>query len=487
MFKSLRSRVVISYFLVVILSLILASLFFVVFLSRYSREKDRSNLERQVEAVAGDIRRVTDRFSSLLESPGMEGGPQDLQGGLETLTYLRLIKGTLDAQSKVMDTKLFITDTKGNVLVESSGGVPLGSRKVDIEYDSEKEEVVVETTLFMPTGKESLMVISPTSLEYDTSGYLVGVKPVEELGSIASLGWYVTIAGAIALLISMLVGIYLSWAVIHPVKEVTDATRKMAAGDYSQEVEVKGSEETAELARDFNEMAKRVRMTHELLENFVGDVSHELRTPLTSIEGFSQALLDGLYDNEEERKHYLEIINNESKRLFRIINDLLLLSRIDAGEFHLEKENVDLVALLRKVEETFKPKAEEKGIDLELKLPGKAVEVSTDPDRLQQILTNLMDNSVKYTPEGGSIIISARVEVGTASIAVSDNGEGIDAEALPKVFDRFYRIEKSRATKHGGAGLGLSICSELAVTLGGSIEAESEIGRGTTFTIKLPY
>lgn len=486
MFKSLRSRVVISYFLVVILSLVLASVFFVVFLSGYSKEKDRSNLERQVEALSGDITRLTERFNSLMDSPDLKDN-QNPERRLDALAYVRLIKGTLDSQSQVMNTKLFITDTRGNVLVESAGGVPLGSRKIDIEYDSEKGEVVAETMVFMPTGKESLMVISPTSLEYDTSGYLVGVKPVQELGSIASLGWYVTAAGAIALLISMVFGIYLSWAVIHPVKEITNATRKMAEGDYSQEVDVKGPEETAELARDFNEMAKRVRVTHELLENFVGDVSHELRTPLTSIEGFSQALLDGMYENEEERRHYLEIINNESKRLFRIINDLLLLSRIDAGELHLEKEQFDMAGLLRKVEGGFRLKAEEKGINLELNLPKKQVELSTDPVRLEQILTNVMDNALKYSPYGSTVVISAAVEVGTATIAIKDNGEGINPEALPKIFDRFYRIEKSRATKHGGAGLGLSICRELIETIGGSIEVESKVGEGSTFTIKLPY
>ncbi|MBN2169353.1 MAG: HAMP domain-containing histidine kinase [Actinobacteria bacterium] len=485
MFKTLWSRIIVSYFLVVIICLVLASMFFVVFLSGYSKDKDRVNLERQVGAIAQDIERVTDRFNAIVTGPGIEMN-RDYQDGTQAIAYLRLIKGILDSQSSVTETKLFIVDSDGNVLVESSRGPPLGTRKVEIEHDPNEEDVVVKTLVFMPTNKESLLVIAPTKLEYNIDGYLVGVKPVEELGSIASLLWYVIIAGSIALGISMLAGIYLSWAVSRPVKEVAGATRKMAEGDYSQEVEVKGPEETAELARDFNQMARRVRTSHEMLRNFVGDVSHELRTPLTSIEGFSQALLDGICDNEEKQKHYLNIINQESKRMYRVINDLLLLSSIDAGELVVEKEQVDVAELMRKMESIFKPKVDAKDIELNVDQPTVPLEIRTDRDRLELILTNLMDNAVKFTRNGGTVSLESGFEEDRVRIQVIDNGEGIDAEVLPNLFDRFYRVEKSRAKKHGGSGLGLSICKELAETLGGSITVNSAVGQGTTFTVELP-
>ncbi|MBN1289419.1 MAG: HAMP domain-containing histidine kinase [Actinobacteria bacterium] len=485
MFRTLWSRVIVSYFLVVIICLVLASLFFVVFLSGYSKDKDRNNLERQVGAIAQDIERVTDRFSAIIAVPDYDMN-RNYQEGVQAIAYLRLIKGILDSQSSVTETKLFITDLDGNVLVESSRGPPLGTRKVEIEHDPDEEDVVVKTLVFMPTNKESLLVTAPTRLEYDVEGYLVGVKPVEELGSIASLLWYVIIAGSIALGVSMLAGVYLSWAVSRPVKEIASATRKMAGGDYSQEVEVKGPEETAELAGDFNLMARRVRTSHEMLKNFVGDVSHELRTPLTSIEGFSQALLDGIYDSEEKQKHYLGIINQESKRMYRVINDLLLLSSIDAGELIVEKEQVDVAELLSKMESTFKPKADVKHIELNVDLPSAPIEIRTDRDRLELIVTNLMDNAVKFTPEGGTVSLAAGFEEDGVQIRVSDNGEGIDPELLPSLFDRFYRVEKSRAKKHGGSGLGLSICKELAETLGGTIMVKSAVGQGTAFTVELP-
>jgi len=284
----------------------------------------------------------------------------------------------------------------------------------------------------------------------------------------------------------MLLALYLSLAISRPVRAVTEAARRMAEGDYGQEVEVRGSDETAELARDFNMMAGRVRTAYELQRDFVGNVSHELRTPLTSIEGFSQALLDGVSTGVEEQRRSLEIINEESKRLNRLLRDLLLLSRIDAGELTPEKRPVDLADLMRKLESMYNSRAEEEGKAFRVDAPALALSIYTDPDRLESVLTNLLDNAIKYTGEGGTVALSAHVEGGYARLAVSDTGQGIPPDELPRIFERFYRVEPSRAQKHGGTGLGLSICKELVRTLGGTIEVQSLAGHGTTFTLTLP-
>jgi two-component system sensor histidine kinase ResE len=234
-------------------------------------------------------------------------------------------------------------------------------------------------------------------------------------------------------------------------------------------------------------MAERVRTAYELQRNFVGDVSHELRTPLTSIEGFTQALLDGVTSSPEEQRRSLEIINQESKRLVRVLRDLLLLSQIDAGEIHPDIRQADLVDVMRKLESIYAARAEETGTGLRVEPPRRALTLFTDPDRLERVLTNLLDNAFKYAAAtGGTVVLSAAVQADSVEISVSDNGPGIPPEVLPHIFDRFYRVEKSRAQKHGGSGLGLSICKELVWTLGGTIKVSSQPGRGTTFSLTLP-
>jgi signal transduction histidine kinase len=228
-----------------------------------------------------------------------------------------------------------------------------------------------------------------------------------------------------------------------------------------------------------------VRTAYDLQRNFVGNVSHELRTPLTSIEGFSQALLDGVSTSPEERKRSLEIINHESKRLVRVLRDLLLLSQIDAGEVKPEKKKVDLVDFMRNLANLYTTRAQDAGVVLNVDLPG-SLEVNTDPDRLERVMTNLLENAIKYTGAGGSVKLRAQAPDDSVRIDISDTGPGIPEDQLERIFDRFHRVEQSRAQKHGGSGLGLSISKELVETLGGTIEVASTVGQGSTFTVVLP-
>jgi signal transduction histidine kinase len=189
---------------------------------------------------------------------------------------------------------------------------------------------------------------------------------------------------------------------------------------------------------------------------------------------------------EDEKRRSLEIISQESKRLVRVLNDLLLLSQMDAGELHPEKKPVDVVDLMRKMESLYHGRAGEGGVNLVLGALPSAVTLYTDPDRLELVLTNLMDNAMDYTNPGGAITLSCVVDLGAVNISIADAGQGIEPEFLPRIFERFYRAGKPRSTGRGGAGLGLSICKELVETLGGRIRVESLPGKGTTFTVTLP-
>jgi signal transduction histidine kinase len=471
MFKTLRGRIVATYFLVVIISLVLASAVFIFFLSRYIRNRDREDLRRQVGVVAQDIAAVN------------QAQAQARAEGAAT----RVISNLLNTEARVLEAKLALVTPQGKVVSESSNRPTLGKLNVELPAGIFGQNSKVTRRFFRKLGRDYLFATAPTKLAESAQGYLLAIQPVEQLRAVAgSLVLNVVLAGLIALALSMLLALYLSSAISRPVRAVTEAARSMAAGDYGQEVSVRGSDETAELARDFNMMAERVRTSYELQRNFVGDVSHELRTPLTSIEGFSQALLDGVSTSAEEQMRSLEIINQESKRLNRLLRDLLLLSRIDAGELRPNNRPVDMVDLIRKLESLYAVRAEAEGITLKVAPPVQGLNMSTDPDRLERVLTNLLDNAMKYAGAGGTVALSAQVLPGSVQFSVADTGPGIPPEQLPRIFDRFYRVEQSRAKKHGGSGLGLSISKELVETLGGTIKVQSRVGHGTTFTLTLP-
>lgn len=482
MFKTLRGRIIASYFLVVLVSLLLATLVSVFFLSRYVHDKERDDLLRQVGAIADDINGISGELPRSPSPPSSE--PQQ---GSEPAEAKRVIMRILNSEAEVLEVKFILLAPDRTVIAESKAGPTFGEEilKLPPGILSGKGPRITEK-FFEELAGNYVFATAPTRVDREAEGHLIAIKPVHELGSATStLIWYVVLAGLIALGISMLLALYLSNAISKPVKAVTRAAGRMAEGDYGQEVVVRGGDEIAELARDFNLMAERVRTAYELQRDFVGDVSHELRTPLTSIEGFSQAILDGVIQGEEKQRRSLEIINEESKRLVRVLRDLLLLSEIDAGELYPEKKDVDLVDLLRKLSSMYEVRAGQEGIELRVDTPEGVLNADTDPDRLERILTNLLDNAIKYTG-GGTVVLSATGGEGLVRISVADTGQGIEPELLPRLFERFYRVEKSRATRHGGAGLGLSICKELVETMGGTIEVHSLPGQGTTFTVTLP-
>jgi signal transduction histidine kinase len=252
-------------------------------------------------------------------------------------------------------------------------------------------------------------------------------------------------------------------------------------------VEVTGKDEISELSHYFNYMAERIQASSQLQKDFVANVSHEIRTPLTSIEGFSQALLDDMVETEEDRRRYLAIISEETGRLKRVLEQLLALSRIDAGAWVLHPAPLAVPEYIEALREKFLPQAREKGIELKAESRPGIPRIETDRDTLEQVMHNLVDNAIKFTPHGGEVIISADpLPAGGTRLQVRDNGQGIPPEEQEHVFERFARVERSRSQRYGGAGLGLAVGRELLNLLGGKITVWSQPGMGTAFTVELP-
>ncbi|MFO7662535.1 MAG: ATP-binding protein [Chloroflexota bacterium] len=294
-------------------------------------------------------------------------------------------------------------------------------------------------------------------------------------------------AGALAILLAVLLAIAITRSVAGPLDKLAAAAEGIAGGDYDQRVEPQGPNEVQRVAGSFNSMAAQVKATQAAQRDFVANVSHDLKTPLTAISGWSQALLDGAAATPEERRRATETIHTEAGRMSRMVNDLLDLARIESGQFHLSPRAVDLGQVMEDVYRASQPRAELKQIELRLNRTEVPV-VSGDPDRLVQVFTNLVDNALTYTPSGGQVEMSVRHGDSWVEGIVRDNGTGIAENELPRVFERFYRLEKSRARVEDGrgSGLGLAIVRELVAAHGGQVQVTSELGRGTAFVVRIP-
>lgn len=233
--------------------------------------------------------------------------------------------------------------------------------------------------------------------------------------------------------------------------------------------------------RDVTELRQSERLRRELTAN----VSHELRTPLTSIKGFAETLLGGAMADEETRRRFLTIIDNEADRLVKLVDDLMDLSRLESKRVALELTAVDVGALVSQTVDKLRPLAETARLDLRENSP-RGIVVSADADRLEQVVTNLIDNALKYTPAGGRISVAVHARNGEVELSVSDTGRGIPADDLPHVFERFYRSDRSRTRVSGGTGLGLAIAKHIVEAHGGHISVRSRLDEGTTFVVTLP-
>ncbi len=280
------------------------------------------------------------------------------------------------------------------------------------------------------------------------------------------------------------VSLFTARRIVGPIEDMMRASRKIAMGDYLQRVQVSGDDELAALAKAFNQMAQTLGQVEQRRMVLIGDVAHELRTPLTNIRGVMEGLVDGVLLASPET--YLRV-QAEVSRLQRLVDDLAELSRAEAGEFPLDIVEVDVVALADEVAERLRPQFDDKSVSLDVDLPDDLPRVLADPLRVTQVLLNLLGNALQYTPIGGMVTISAHRKGEALAVVVRDNGVGISADALQQVFERFYRVDKSRSRAGGGSGLGLTIARYVVEAQGSRIHAESSgVGQGSTFLFTLP-
>lgn len=297
----------------------------------------------------------------------------------------------------------------------------------------------------------------------------------------------------IGLAISAVLSLLLAKTMVTPIQSLTRAAEKVAGGDFSSKPENNAGDEIGVLTQTFNDMAGQLEKTlsdlkesEEMRREFVANVSHELRTPITSIRSYAETLTDSEGMPREMENSFLAVIVRESDRMTQIVGDLLTLSKFDAGSFEFFFEEFSFERSVRDVFSAVRLEAEGRGQDYQLELDYNMPLIRGDRARVEQALINMLSNAVKYTPDGGRVEMSAGSTGDTVWASVSDSGIGIPESDIGRVFDRFYRVDKARSRESGGTGLGLAITKEIVVRHEGTVELESELGRGTVITITLP-
>ena len=294
----------------------------------------------------------------------------------------------------------------------------------------------------------------------------------------------ILIAGAaLAVAVGLVLGAILSRGLAAPLQRLAGAARAVAGGDLGQQVRIEGSEEMVGVARAFNEMTAALSESERQRQNMVADVAHELRSPLSVLQGNLRAILDGVYPSDEAE---ISRLYDETRLLSRLVDDLRELALADAGQLRLNLRPTDVGHVVALTVENLDLAAKARQVSLHNRIADDLPPAQADPDRVAQVLRNLLINALRHTPPGGSVTITAAPAPGAVEIAVSDTGEGIAPGDLPHVFERFWRADPARSRAGGGTGLGLSVAQSLVKAQGGRIWAESAPGRGSTFRFTLP-
>lgn len=512
----IRTKLILSYAFVIAFCLLLAALVSAFLLRRYQGDFVRQRIEIIAEATAPLLHDNNDpaRF---------DAAAQVLQTADQTGSRMVILSASLrDLTAAQQRPAIVARQFEAVVQQDTAGILPVGAtvqlpRKVYEDWQQWSRSPAAQApkvgtpaplknaqlTLPAPlTGRVQLREGQPTELVMvplraekgaPTGDFRVLVV-AEPLGTgrrpfaavVGPLGW----AAGIAFLISILVALLLARSITQPLIGLTGATRALARGDYSQRVPVRGEDEVAELGGSFNQLAQELDQIRRREKDFLANISHDLKTPLTSIQGFAGALVDGTCP-PDTYPAVARIIHSEAQRMGQLVGDVLQLSRLEAGELPLTLAPLDLADLLRAGARRFAAAAQAAGVTIRIESPTERVLILLgDQGRLEQVLGNLIENALRYTPTGGRIDLvagTAEVEGKTlARLLVRDTGSGIAPADLPRIFERFYQADKARVTGSAGAGLGLAIVKELVERHGGTVRAESTLGAGTTIVILLP-
>jgi len=358
-----------------------------------------------------------------------------------------------------------LTDKNGYVIV-SNGRFAVGEKIPKEEF--ELGEVITE-------NDEVIGILLPLRESFQGNP--------RELEFIERTNLSLLYAALIGAVIALFLGIFLSRTITRPIRALTQATHAVSEGDLTQKVQVRSKDELGELGNAFNKMSAELSRSVNTRKQMTADIAHELRTPLSLILGHAEAVHDGVLPPTKEN---FEIIREEAARLDHLVEDLRTLSLADAGELSINLQTIEPGQLLQEIASLYKIQTQKKNISLKLDIASHLPTLELDPGRMTQVLTNILDNALRHTPENGQIILSAKRSNDRVEIAVQDSGSGLSSEDIERIFERFYRADSSRQREDGGSGLGLAIAKSIVQAHNGQLSAESDAGNGLRVIISLP-
>lgn len=436
---SLQFRIMLAFSLVILVTI--GAVFF--FFDHATKTKIHSfeeSVEYNLEA------RVASGLSRYYRAQGSWEGVQPLIEQLGTASERRIIL--------VDNEKIVVADSQGDLL-----GKP---------YESDSPG-----TILQPPGKRGPMAMLYISEAKSASLYIL----------YKAMGHFLILGACVAIAIALIITFFLSRRISTPICALTDTARKLGQGDFSQRVQVGDKTEVGELGLAFNSMASDLEKGERLRRNMVADVAHELRTPLSNIRGYLEAIREGVVKPDAATIRSLE---EETTLLSRLVDDLQDLSLAEAGKLKLVCQAEDVAELVNRTVAAMQAQATAKEVSLSTDLPQGLPLVNIDAHRISQVLRNLLENALAHTAKGDVINVVAAQQGNWIELSVADTGEGIPPDELPNIFERFYRVDKSRTRATGGSGLGLTIAKHLVESHGGKIEAQGKSGEGSRFSFTLP-
>lgn len=393
------------------------------------------------------------------------------------------VANNVDVFYENITAEVQIIDLKGFVIMDSLGVIPTEivsgkdfktalDGKIGSMIDRQKYE------------NEGVMTVAyPLLYNGEINGalrFVTSLKKIDE--DVYKISQFFLVIGVIVIILSGIVSVFISGIITKPIKKIMIGTQKMASGDFNEKINISSEDELGQLAKTLNYMTEEILKSERLKNEFIASVSHELRTPLTSIKGWSIILNSSELEDEEELKEGLEIIEQESDRLTFLVEDLLDFSKLSSGKVSIKKDYIDLKDLLMNIKIQTMPRSLKENVKLTLDLNEELPKVLADRNRLKQVLLNILDNSFKFTPNGGNINITVKLESNEVIIQIIDTGCGIEKEELPKVKEKFFKGKNANSKN----GIGLSICDEIIKLHQGRLLINSVVGEGTQVCIILP-
>ncbi|MBN2878887.1 MAG: HAMP domain-containing histidine kinase [Clostridia bacterium] len=465
MFRSVYSRMLITYIMIAAFILLLQSVILVqLYKQSYSQMTADSTVE-QAEQIAKII--ASQHYSQPYSAP--------------------LVLSTLEAY-ETSSTNLWLVDENG-IVFQANSEDKLHMNKKDLAESLEKvfngETVVINREATSVASGLKMTVAVPVVFEDDSIRYAIYMyRAIDSTQGLDYMFYrHLLISTFITILVSGLLVLISSKHITLPIKQLNKMCIDISNGNFETHIHTSGHDEIEQLATSFNTMAQNLKRHETLRSSFVANVSHELRSPITSIHGFAKGLLDGTID-EKDRDKYAKVIVDESMRLKKLINELLDLSQIESGEFPLHLSQFDINEHIRRVLIRYIDRIEEKNIELKVSLSDDFCMVFADIDRIDQVIVNLIDNALKFTPEKGTISIWTKTDEEKVLVGVSDTGCGISKEDLDYIFERFFKSDKAHSNKIG-SGLGLSIVKKILDQHGETIFVRSDPNQGTKFIFTL--